>query len=727
MTTVYTDVGSYEGISYRTKIDYTITSTDTSVSVAITAQLQYKGTYKNESMLGASIHAGIGNANGLWYMTDVTGTDYNINASNFPSKSSWTNKGSSISKTYTHNKEKSSYVSTLGGSVETSAFATSVAKTFDVTVPALQSWPVTYKNNDGTSDSFYSTNKYYGIDLTYPTPNSSVIPERTGFFPRRPSAYSVYYTLNTAPDGSGTEITTGNTVYSSNAAITVYLMWDSHINYDGNGISLPSYIYSQQTKHEYESIVLNSNTPTRSGYVFKEWNTAADGTGTAYSPGDTYSADIGEVTLYAIWLTMPAKPQIGNMTAIRSNAQGQQDDTGTYASISADWSVDTTSEAYPQNTGTVTGTITPQSTGVEQSFTFSSGSSGTSGTAIALISGLDTDEQYLVKVTVTDQVTSTSKTVILTRAFFIMDFKAGGKGIGIGRAAPNEGLEIGYETTFDDDVTMLENLHAHVTDQAAIANGDKLLFSDSSDSGKIVRASIAFDGTTINQLLSRKGTWELATDVPTSNVIAKYDSNKHLNSKDMTSQEISDFVNGLNSSGTGLETTQTEVITRDDLTGILNSLLSIFYPVGSYYETSLSATPPSGGSTPTQADIALLGSTWFDPRLVWPGQWELEASGKFHMSAGTGWSLGATGGSPNAVVVKHNHQQNAHHHIAFKYKTAQIPTGTSGAIRVWDYAHSGDSTANTNDVTATNIEKGEDGTNKNLPPYIVVNRWHRTA
>ena len=35
--------------------------------------------------------------------------------------------------------------------------------------------------------------------------------------------------------------------------------------------------------------------------MFVEWNTASDGTGTSYDPGDTYSAD-ADVTLYAIWL-----------------------------------------------------------------------------------------------------------------------------------------------------------------------------------------------------------------------------------------------------------------------------------------------------------------------------------------------------------------------------------------------------------------------------------------
>lgn len=42
----------------------------------------------------------------------------------------------------------------------------------------------------------------------------------------------------------------------------------------------------------------------------------------------------------------------------------------------------------------------------------------------------------------------------------------------------------------------------------AIANGDMLLFSDSSNNGKIERISITFDGSTATKALTQKGTWE---------------------------------------------------------------------------------------------------------------------------------------------------------------------------------------------------------------------------
>ena len=44
--------------------------------------------------------------------------------------------------------------------------------------------------------------------------------------------------------------------------------------------------------------------------------------------------------------------------------------------------------------------------------------------------------------------------------------------------------------------------------EVTIANGDKIVITDASNSNKIARASVAFDGSTTGTLLSRKGTWE---------------------------------------------------------------------------------------------------------------------------------------------------------------------------------------------------------------------------
>ncbi len=39
----------------------------------------------------------------------------------------------------------------------------------------------------------------------------------------------------------------------------------------------------------------------KTGYTFAGWNTQANGLGTAYSPGDTFTMGAANITLYAQW------------------------------------------------------------------------------------------------------------------------------------------------------------------------------------------------------------------------------------------------------------------------------------------------------------------------------------------------------------------------------------------------------------------------------------------
>ena len=69
------------------------------------------------------------------------------------------------------------------------------------------------------------------------------------------------------------------------------------VTYNANGgTGAPS----QQTKYYGTSLTLSKTIPTRTGYQFKNWNTAQDGSGTAYSAGGTYKGNKA-VTLYAQW------------------------------------------------------------------------------------------------------------------------------------------------------------------------------------------------------------------------------------------------------------------------------------------------------------------------------------------------------------------------------------------------------------------------------------------
>lgn len=428
MSTFYTPtVQDFTNLYYRVKCDYTTTTNNTNVKITATFQMQYKGTYKKSSTEGTW----------MWGSIDFEYTD-TPTFSPTTSKSDWTNVGSSVSITETITRTTSSQTAEIQATVGNLNVAKPAEKSVTVTIPALASYSVTYNANGG-SGAPSAQKKYYGQTLTL----SSTKPTRTG--------YSFYH-WNTNTSNSGTTYNSGAS-YTGNAALSLYAIWNPIIYYKGNGSSYSA----SQTKTYGTNIALLSTVPTRDGYVFDKWNTATNGSGTNYSPGATYTANT-TLTLYAQWKSLPTKPKITSLTAIRCDSNGDQLDDGTYAKVTTQWSIDTTSQAYPDNTGTVTGIITTQS-GSETSFTFSSGDSGTSGTAIAIIPNISTDMQYIVKVTVTDSSNSqTIKSTILTRAFFIMDFKAGGEAIGIGRAAPSSGLEIGYTATFDDKVYLYDQL-----------------------------------------------------------------------------------------------------------------------------------------------------------------------------------------------------------------------------------------------------------------------------
>lgn len=237
---------------------------------------------------------------------------------------------------------------------------------------------------------------------------------------------------------NGSETTIGTT----DIEVSVPALAKYAVTYNANGGSgAPATQYKVYGKN----LTLSTVKPTRSGFSFVKWFTAANGTGTGYNPGATYSTDAA-LNLYAKWSAIPS---VTSLTVIRSDSSGNQDDSGTYASVTATW----TMSSATSESATVTGTITPQG-GTSSAITLSGTTTGTGGTVTALVPNMDTDMQYVVAITAANGSNTATRSAVLTRAFFIMDFKAGGGGIGIGRAAPANGLEVGYETAFDDDVTV---------------------------------------------------------------------------------------------------------------------------------------------------------------------------------------------------------------------------------------------------------------------------------
>lgn len=69
------------------------------------------------------------------------------------------------------------------------------------------------------------------------------------------------------------------------------------VTYNANGGSSAP---AAQTKTYGTALTLSSAKPTRTGYTFKGWNTEANGSGTNYASGASYTVN-GAITLYAVW------------------------------------------------------------------------------------------------------------------------------------------------------------------------------------------------------------------------------------------------------------------------------------------------------------------------------------------------------------------------------------------------------------------------------------------
>lgn len=102
----------------------------------------------------------------------------------------------------------------------------------------------------------------------------------------------------------------------------------------------------------------------------------------------------------------------------------------------------------------------------------------------------------------------------------------------------------------------------------------------------------------------------------------------------------------------------------------------------------------------------------FNPNTYYPNTTWTKIEGVFALASSSDYTLGTTGGSADAVLVSHTHSLTNN---VGGTESRLVASGASFYTVAGSIQGMGIST------------EGVSGTGKNMPPYIVVNRWLRTA
>ena len=152
-------------------------------------------------------------------------------------------------------------------------------------------YTIKFDNNGGTG-AIANMNATYDTNITL-TQNSFT---KTGY---------TFKEWNTSADGTGTSYDDAASVknLATSGEVTLYAIYNEceyTVNFNKNNENATGSIDSLKIKYT-ESKELPSAAYTLYGYNFKEWNTKADGTGTAYQNEARVTGAIGDITLYAIY------------------------------------------------------------------------------------------------------------------------------------------------------------------------------------------------------------------------------------------------------------------------------------------------------------------------------------------------------------------------------------------------------------------------------------------
>ena len=121
---------------------------------------------------------------------------------------------------------------------------------------------------------------------------------------------------------------TANSLFIQKFSIT-YEPASSSITYSGNGNdsgSVPTDASSPYATGSTVTVLGNTGSLTKSGYTFNGWNTAANGSGTSYASGNTFTIS-SNTTLYAQWLTNSPTINAGTLASFSATCTNTSSNT----------------------------------------------------------------------------------------------------------------------------------------------------------------------------------------------------------------------------------------------------------------------------------------------------------------------------------------------------------------------------------------------------------------
>lgn len=134
-----------------------------------------------------------------------------------------------------------------------------------------------------------------------------------------------------------------------------------------------------------------------------------------------------------------------------------------------------------------------------------------------------------------------------------------------------------------------------------------------------------------------------------------------------------------------------------------SDVLQAVYPVGAVYISTVSTDPAT---------------------LFGFGTWE-QIQNRFLLAAGSTYTAGSTGGAATHTLTGHEMPTHSHGLVRQQwYNSDTVASSGTGSIYSWKSSTGGTTSASYNGITGA---VGSGAAHNNMPPYLAVFMWKRTA